>query len=117
MTSQQAVEFADFYADLSARSGNPEFDLSTVRDVVETMHVATKEPEGVTYAEVDAGGVEALWCIPTDSDPNAVLLHNHMGGSVLTSMYSDRKAAAHIAKAAGARSLVLDYRRAPEDKF
>jgi monoterpene epsilon-lactone hydrolase len=64
MASTQPVEFANFFADLSQRSSNPTFDLSTVRDIVETRHVATKEPEGVTYAEVDAGGVEALWCIP-----------------------------------------------------
>jgi monoterpene epsilon-lactone hydrolase len=117
MASTQAVEFANFFADLSQRSSNPNFDLSTVRDVIETMHVATKEPEGVTYAEVDAGGVEALWCIPSGSDSDHVLLHNHMGGSVLTSMYSDRKAAAHIAKAAGVRSLVLNFRRSPEHKY
>jgi monoterpene epsilon-lactone hydrolase len=117
MTSRQAVDFANFFADLSRRSSNPTFDLSTVRDIVETMHVATKEPEDVTYAEVDAGGVEALWCIPNGSDPQRVLLHSHMGGSVITSMYSDRKAAAHIAKAAGMPSLVLNFRRSPEHKY
>jgi monoterpene epsilon-lactone hydrolase len=117
MASVQAVEFANFFADLSRRSSNPDFDLSTVRDIAETVHVATKEPEGVTYAEVDAGGVEALWCIPVGSDSEHVLLHNHMGGSVLTSMYSDRKAAAHIAKSAGVRSLVLNFRRSPEHKY
>jgi epsilon-lactone hydrolase len=117
MTSHQAAEFAGFFARLRERSSDPGLDLVTVRDIVESIHLATKEPEGVTYAEVDAGGVEALWCIPVDSDPEAVLLHNHMGGGVLTSMHSDRKAAAHIAKAAGMRSLVLDYRRAPEHKF
>jgi acetyl esterase/lipase len=117
MASTQAIEFANFFADLSQRSSNPNFDLSTVRDIVETMHVATKEPEGVTYAEVDAGGVEALWCIPSGSDSEHVLLHNHMGGSVITSMHSDRKAAAHIAKAAGVRSLVLNFRRSPEHKY
>jgi epsilon-lactone hydrolase len=117
MASAQAKEFAEFYGELSTRSSNPNFDLATVRDVIETMHLATKEPEDVSYAEVDAGGVEALWCIPTDSDPEAVLLHSHMGGTVVTSMHSERKAAAHIARAAGARSLVLNYRRAPENKF
>jgi acetyl esterase/lipase len=117
MTSTEAVEFANFFADLSQRSSNPAFDLSTVRDIVETMHVATKEPDGVSYAQVDAGGVEALWCIPAGSGPQRVLLHNHMGGSVITSMYSDRKAAAHIAKAAGIRSLVLNFRRSPEHKY
>ena len=117
MVSTQSNEFAEFFGALSARSGNPNFDLGTIRDVIETMHVATKEPEGVTYAETDAGGVRALWCIPVDSDPDRVLLHSHMGGTVVASMYSDRKAAGHIAKAAGARSLVLDFRRSPEHKF
>jgi epsilon-lactone hydrolase len=117
MTSTQARAFADFFRDLSARSSNPNFDLATLRAVIETMHVATTEPAGVSYAEVDAGGVEALWCIPADSDPDRVLLHNHMGGSVVASMHSDRKAAGHIARAAGVRSLVLNFRRAPEHKY
>lgn len=117
MASEQANQFATFLADLRRRSGNPDFALSTLREVIENIHLATREPEGVTYAEVDAGGVEGLWCIPDDSVPDAALLHCHMGGSVLMSMHSDRKAAAHIAKAAGVRSLVLDFRRSPEHKF
>jgi acetyl esterase/lipase len=117
MTSNKSKELADFYAALRDRSSNPDLDLAAMRDIVESIHTATKEPENVTYAEVDAGGVEALWCIPNDSEPDAVLLHNHMGGSVVASMHSDRKAAAHIAKAAGMRALVLDYRRSPEHKF
>jgi acetyl esterase/lipase len=117
MTSDQAVQFATFLGALRARFSNPDLDLPTVRDVTESMHLATKEPEGVSYAEEDAGGVEALWCIPAHSDPDAVLLHSHLGGSVVASMHSDRKAAAHIARAAGVRSLVLNYRRAPEHKF
>jgi epsilon-lactone hydrolase len=117
MASEQAAQFANFFADLRGRSANPDFELATVRDVIENIHLATKEPEGVTYAEVDAGGVEALWCIPEGSAPDAALLHTHMGGSVLMSMHSDRKAAAHIAKAAGIRSLVLNFRRSPEHKY
>jgi monoterpene epsilon-lactone hydrolase len=74
MTSDQAVQFATFLGALRARFSNPDLDLATVRDIVETMHLATKEPEGVSYAEGDASGVEALWCIPADSDPEAVLL-------------------------------------------
>jgi hypothetical protein len=105
MTSHQAVEFADFFADLRYRSSNPDLDLATVRDIAETMHLATKEPEDVTYAEVDAGGVEALWCIPAHSDPDAVLLHNHIGGGVLTSMHSNRDAAARQGSSPARRDL------------
>jgi monoterpene epsilon-lactone hydrolase len=117
MPSDQAAQFANFYQDLRTRFSKPDLDLTTLRDIVETMHVATKEPEGVSYAEVDAGGVEALWCIPADSTPGAVLLHCHMGGTVVDSMYSERKAAAHLARAAGARALVLNFRRSPEHKW
>jgi acetyl esterase/lipase len=117
MTSNESREFSQFCATVRERLSNPDLDLATIRDIVETVHIAAKEPEGVTYAEVDAGGVEALWCVPADSEPRTVLLHNHMGGSVVTSMHCDRKPAAHIAKAAGMRSLVINYRRSPEHKF
>jgi epsilon-lactone hydrolase len=32
-------------------------------------------------------------------------------------MHTDRKAAGHLAKAAGVRALVLDFRRSPEHKY
>src|SRR5256886_7602539 len=91
--------------------------LATNRDIVENLHLAAAELEAVTYADVDADGVPALWCIPQGSDPDRVLLHSHSGGSVVTSMHTDRKAIGHIAKAVGVRALVLNFRRAPEHKF
>jgi monoterpene epsilon-lactone hydrolase len=60
MTNDQAVQFAAFSGALRARFSNPISTWATVRDIAETMHLATKEPEGVSYAEEDAGGVEAL---------------------------------------------------------
>jgi len=38
MASEQAVQFANFFAALRARTSNPDLDLPTIRDVVETMH-------------------------------------------------------------------------------
>jgi epsilon-lactone hydrolase len=117
MISSESRDFAKFCGAVRDRLSDPSLDLTTIRDILETGHTAAREPEGVTYAEVDAGGVEALWCVPAGSEPGTVLLHNHMGGSVVTSMHFDRKPAAHIAKAAGMRSLVINYRRSPEHKF
>ncbi|MER5216165.1 alpha/beta hydrolase [Streptomyces sp. NPDC002838] len=88
-----------------------------VRDIVDSYQRASTEPEGVSYAEVDAGGVPALWAIAEGAAPDKALLHFHFGGSVTASMYSDRKAAGHIAKAAGVRSLVVDFRLAPEHPY
>ncbi|MEH0573296.1 alpha/beta hydrolase [Streptomyces sp. B21-108] len=115
--SKEAHEFAEFLAGVSAKSATPGLDLAVIRDVVDSNHKASTEPEGVTYAEVDADGVPALWAVPEGADPDRALLHFHFGGSVTASMHSDRKAAGHIAKAAGARSLVVDFRLAPEHPY
>ncbi|MEU0247729.1 alpha/beta hydrolase [Streptomyces sp. NPDC006235] len=111
--SPEAVEFAEFMAGLTI----PESELDAMRIVSESVHLKAREPEGVTYREVDAGGVAGIWCEPVDANTDYVLLHGHAGGSVLSSAFVDRKLAGHIAKAAGAPVLVLDFRRAPEHKY
>jgi monoterpene epsilon-lactone hydrolase len=114
--SAQSRRFAELSA--ATRDRMTGLELPTVRDVCEALgQTAAAEPEGITYAEVDADGVPALWCIPAGCDDANVLLFNHAGGSVFFSMRSDRKAAAHLAKAAGIRVLVVDFRRSPEHKF
>jgi acetyl esterase/lipase len=117
MASEQLKHMNELYASIKERASKPDIDLATRRDIVENLHLAAIEPEAVTYAEVDADGVPALWCIPEGSDPDRVLLHSHAGGSVVTSMHTDRKAIGHIAKAVGGRALVPNYRRSPEHKF
>jgi acetyl esterase/lipase len=87
-----------------------------MREVAEGLHRAGAEPEGVRYAEVDADGVPALWAIPEGASSEHAIVWFHFGGSVVTSMYTDRKAAGHVAKAAGVRALVVNFRLAPENK-
>src|SRR4051812_43877249 len=113
----EAHQFAEFLASVSAKSATPGLDLAVIRDIVDSNHKASTEPEGVTYAEVDAGGVPALWAVPEGAAPDKALLPFHFGGSVTASMHSDRKAAGHIAKAAGVRSLVVNFRLAPEHPY
>ncbi|MFE4821624.1 alpha/beta hydrolase [Streptomyces sp. NPDC056704] len=112
--STETQQFAQFLESVRAKASPPALDLAVVRDIVDTHASASTEPEGVTYADVDADGVPALWVIPEGADPDKALLHFHFGGSVAASISSDRKAAGHIAKAAGARSLVVSFRLAPE---
>jgi monoterpene epsilon-lactone hydrolase len=117
MASKQLKHMNELYASIKERYSKPDIDLATIRDIVENLHLAGAEPEAVTYAEVDADGVPALWCIPEGCDPDRVLLHSHAGGTVVCSMHTDRKAIGHIAKVVGVRALVLNYRRSPEHKF
>ncbi|MFL6077120.1 MAG: hypothetical protein ACJ73S_27310 [Mycobacteriales bacterium] len=91
----QAQQFGRFLESVRAKSSTPGLDLGILRDIVERHHLASTEPEGVTYA--------GLWCIPEGADPDRALPHLHFGGSVTASMHSDRKAAGHIAKAVAHR--------------
>lgn len=115
MPSPQLLQMADFYAELANRW--PADDIAMQRDLAERLHMLATEPEDVTYAEADAGGVPALWAIPGGASSDHVLLHSHSGGSVVSSMYMDRKAVAHLAKVTGARALIINFRLAPEHKF
>jgi monoterpene epsilon-lactone hydrolase len=76
--------------------------------------VLTGEPGGVDYLEIDAGGVPALWETPhgvAKDDPTLLCFHG--GGYVAGSMFTHRKMFAHLAKAIGARALVIDYTLLP----
>jgi epsilon-lactone hydrolase len=75
----------------------------------------TREPRQVDYLETEAVGRSAMWAIPAHSAEDRVLLCMHGGGFVSGSIYTHRKLYAHIAKAAGVRALLFDYRLAPSD--
>ena len=105
----------DLYTDWSQiLSTTPDLSMRLIRSIFEEWHQPTKEPENVTYAEDTISGVPGIWCQPAGADPSKVLLYTHGGGFAVGSAQSHRKLAAHVAKAVGATSFVLDYRLAPE---
>src|ERR1700748_2794558 len=92
-------------------------ELENLRFLLEDLHVLTGEPTGVTYEEVDAGGVPAIFAKPLEAAADRAIIYTHGGGCVTNSAHSHRKLAAHLAKAAGVYSLILNYRLAPENPF
>lgn len=112
-TTQDALR--DLYADWSAiMAENPQMSMRMFRSLFDEWHQPTVEPEEVTYREDTVGGVPGIWCLPAGADASQVLVYTHGGGFAVGSASSHRKLAAHVAKALGAVSFVLDYRRAPE---
>ena len=77
----------------------------------------TAEPRGVDYLETQAGGRPAMWALPKGADDSRVLFCLHGGGFVGGSLYTHRKMFGHLAKAAGARALLVSYRLLPEGTF
>jgi epsilon-lactone hydrolase len=73
----------------------------------------TAEPRGVDYLETEAAGLPAMWAVPKLASTDRVLLCIHGGGFVSGSIYTHRKMFGHLAKAAGARALLVGYRLLP----
>ncbi|MFF0501961.1 alpha/beta hydrolase [Nocardia aobensis] len=94
-----------------------DIDMTLRRSLLDQVHLLTAEPAGVTYDELNAGGRPAIVCEPIGADDEGVVLYFHGGGFVVQSPFSHRKLAGHLAKAAGHKVLVLDYRRAPEVSY
>jgi monoterpene epsilon-lactone hydrolase len=66
---------------------------------------------------VDAGGVPAEWTASPGADRSRILVFLHGGGYVSGSIASHRHMIAEAGRAAGVRTLALDYRLAPEHPF
>ena len=66
---------------------------------------------------VDAGGVPAEWLTPRGADVERVIYYIHGGGFVACSPATHRRLVARIARDAGMRALLIDYRLAPEHPF
>ncbi len=116
MASKQSEALKTLYTGWVERMGaNPEMGLPEMRDLFEEWHLPTAEPEGVTYGEVDAGGVPSVWVTPIGCATDRVIVFTHGGGYVVGSRHTHRKVAGHLALAAGCRALVIDYRLAPEN--
>jgi monoterpene epsilon-lactone hydrolase len=74
----------------------------------------TAEPGGVDYKQVEVAGRTALWAVPHDAPEGRVIMLIHGGGFVSGSIWTHRKLYAHVAKAVGARALIVSYPMAYE---
>jgi epsilon-lactone hydrolase len=74
-------------------------------------------PGDVRVEPVQANGVAAEWTAAPGADPERVILFLHGGGYVSGSLRSHRHMIAQAGREAGARTLALDYRLAPEHPF
>src|SRR5450631_1699197 len=74
-------------------------------------------PAEFRLERVKANGVEAEWSTSPAADPTRAILFLHGGGYISGSIDSHRPLATAIGRAAGARTLALGYRRAPEHQF
>jgi epsilon-lactone hydrolase len=74
-------------------------------------------PSDVRVETTNANGVAAEWTSTPQADPRKVILFLHGGGYISGSIDSHRHMIAEAGRQAGARTLALGYRLAPEHPF
>ena len=113
----------------------PSEELNTVLEMIRVRSAETRntiDDERLSYERimstlpidddieterVGVNGVAAEWIWAPESDKRRVILYLHGGGYVIGSVRTHRVLLAHLARAAKARVLALDYRLAPETPF
>ena len=87
------------------------------RSNFETQASQLPVAENVTLETLFVENIAAEWIVPEKTTASGVLLYLHGGGYCVGSINTHRGMVSHIARAAGIRSLVIDYRLAPEQPF
>jgi monoterpene epsilon-lactone hydrolase len=113
MASEQAEAIKEQLRQV-AGSLDPSMELDELRAVYDQIAALTGEPEGVTWTDVDAGGVPAIWADSSGGADDRVVQYVHGGGYVIGAAEYYRKLTGHLANAIGCRVLNVDYRLAPE---
>lgn len=94
-----------------------DFSVENFRNQVDEYGAKAKLVAGVKGQIVDVDGLYAEWLIPENASLNKVLLYIHGGGFISGSVASHRAHVAKFARGSGLRSLLFDYRLAPEQPF
>jgi len=117
MASKESEKLAELYRYWGERRAASNEGIPLIRDFYADYHQLATEAEGVSYATVTDGPVPGIWAIPAGAADGAAMLYLHGGAYLGGGSTGHRKLAAHVAKAAGLRTLVIDYRLAPEHRM
>lgn len=91
--------------------------LAERRQRLDALGARYAVPADVSVSPADAGGTPAEWTSTPQADRGRVILFLHGGGYVSGSIDSHRHMIAQAGREAGARTLALGYRLAPEHPF
>lgn len=101
---------------LSRRQEGP-LDVPGRRVAFDARPELGQVPKDIDVVPVEANGVAAEILVPSGASSEHTLLYLHGGGYCWGSLDSHRPLVSTLAKACGARALMIDYRLAPEHNF
>lgn len=91
--------------------------ISEYRTLLDQSARAFRPDPKTVFTPFALAHMNAAWLIPEDPAPGKVILYVHGGGYIAGSIRSHRDLASRIARAAGMRTLLFEYRLAPEHPF
>lgn len=93
------------------------FSVEGFREEIDKASAKVKLPKNISAEKVSFGGINAEWIIPDNPQKERVLLYIHGGGFISGSCLTHRMHVAKFATECQLKSLVFDYRLAPEHPF
>jgi len=72
---------------------------------------------GVQVERTEVRGLKAEWLVPNQAPERKVLLYLHGGAYIMGACVTHRQFVSHLARAAGVRTLLPEYRLAPEHPY
>lgn len=93
------------------------FSVDEFRKSIDKASIRMKLPKTVSSQKIMVDGLNAEWIIPQESHQDKVLLYIHGGGFISGSCLTHRMHVAKFAVGCQLKSLVFDYRLAPEHPF
>jgi monoterpene epsilon-lactone hydrolase len=102
---------------LKAEVVDDSFSVVAFREGIKKVTAKMKMPKGVNTKKLTINNIGAEWIIPEQSLEGKILLYIHGGGFISGSCQTHRMHVAKFAKGSQLKSLVFDYRLAPEHPF
>ncbi|MDO8614823.1 MAG: alpha/beta hydrolase [Dehalococcoidia bacterium] len=114
MPSPQLQTIIQMLKSVPARDDVP---IAEIRAGFEQLATFFPTAADVKCERVDVDGIPAEWVAAPGASGDHAVLWLHGGGYVLGSLNTHRDLAARVSRATGARTLLIDYRLAPEHIF
>jgi monoterpene epsilon-lactone hydrolase len=91
--------------------------INSVRRISKVTERLFAVPKDVRREKLPAGDLTHEWLIPETVSSPLIFFHIHGGGFVFPLYDPERYTTAYLARLAGARAFLVDYRLAPENPF
>lgn len=92
-------------------------DVRHTRTRLDLIAGMVPKASGVGFDKATIAGCDAEWLVPDGAPEDKLLLYWHGGAYVMGGCVSHRPVVSHLARAAGVRAVLPEYRLAPEHPF